>query len=1268
MTDEAITYDVFISYSRHDAASVELLATRLAHEGGVRVWFDRAELPPGFAWRDKIEQDMLHCATTLIVWGPHGLGAVQREERGLAYANRDARSDFRVINVLLPGASAPQASFLNVDTFIRFHSSVDESEIFANIVAAVKGEAPSSQLQVTLPDFPAPYQGMRDFGIDDAQFFFGRTSYVNDIIERLPHHPFLAILGASGSGKTSLLQAGFLARLQQDAFPGSALWPWLVVRPGPQPLRTLANGLARLQPHADLLTASDTHYGRLQANPAALATIVPMLVPAATRLILVLDRLEELFTLCRDEDERKQFLDAIVSLIDHPHAPSWVVTTMRADFYGHVARYPDIASQVVHHQLYLKPLAEADVAAVIEAPAAQVGAIFEKGLAMQVRTDVHARNEIALPLLQHTLDLLWRKRRGRWLTWDAYREIGGVAGALRYHADRVMEGLGPIKQDVARRIFMRMIWVEEDAGATLAGRRMDTSVLIEQFTEHETAENVLHGLADARLVVIRGESHDTASAELVHDTLPLYWERLRQWVQEDRVFLVWRQRLRADVEQWRLSHGDEGALLRGAPLAEAENWFQKRADEFSADETTLVAASIGLRKREADEEKRRQQREIDAARALAETAEARRIAEAQRAEEAEARSRDQSAAAQRQRILTRRAQRTAAVALALFSLALLLFLVADRHSTLSGVGRFVAMAELVRNQEPHRLPQSVLLAVEAMNQAQVGGVGSAWLPSPLLATIRWIETRLFGEMDLVAAGDVLRRGLTLLPLPIAPPPEQGWVNAVAMSRDGKQIFSALGHDVHIWNRHEQRRTATFAHQDSVVGIALSPDGKFLVTASRDNMVRMWEVQGTREILHFVHAPNLTAVALSEDGRVVVTTSDAEVRLWDAASGKEIRTLRHADRVVALALGTHTNYLATTSGPEVVVWDITSGARIVVLRGENAVTALAMHPEAALVATASLDRTIRLWDIPSGRTIARLQYGNPGAHVMLGEGIVASPPGEVRWLAFSSDGHLLATASTDLTARVWEIHDEREGGNKFLAEITRMIHSETVETVVFSPDSRMLVTAGGGGTRLWSITAGDELTHLTHTFSVTNVMFSAAGDRIATLTSENQAHVWELPSGKEVAKEPHHELVTALSETRKPTSALTAMIESLGSRGQAGQAPGVVPTTEEGIGSSDDGRYVAIRNDDGSVALWETGTRRKIGVISQERGINAVAFGPPGNNYLATAGTNGVARVVLWQPQDLTASACERIGRNFTEEEWHTYIGAEPYRKTCANLP
>ena len=174
-------------------------------------------------------------ASALIIWGPDGLGRVQAQERGLAYAVRDARPDFRVVHLFLPGTPSPQGTWANAESWIRFESGLDEPAPFAQLVALLKGEAPPSQLVAELPDAPAPYRGLAAFGAADAVLFFGRSEELDELLERLTYQPFLAVVGPSGSGKTSLLQAGLLARLQAGVVPDSGSWLHAAIRPGPHP-------------------------------------------------------------------------------------------------------------------------------------------------------------------------------------------------------------------------------------------------------------------------------------------------------------------------------------------------------------------------------------------------------------------------------------------------------------------------------------------------------------------------------------------------------------------------------------------------------------------------------------------------------------------------------------------------------------------------------------------------------------------------------------------------------------------------------------------------------------------------------------------------------------------------------------------------------------------------------------------------------------------------------------------------------------------------
>ena len=1165
-----VTYDAFISYSRRDTTQVELLATSLTQEAGLRLWLDRARLQPGFSWRAEIETAMNGSAAALIVWGPSGLGPVQRQERDLAYAIRDARPDFRVLYLFLPGTPLPQGTWANVDTWIAFTSSLDEPDVFARLVAILKGEAPHTPLIAELPDEPAPYRGLAAFRVEDARFFFGRTPYVEDMLERLSPHPFLAIIGPSGSGKTSLVQAGLLAHLHANACPGSAAWPRLLVRPGPHPLRSLAAALIRLQPQSDPFTASDALLQRLQDNPDRLPEIIQLLLPPQGRLVLVVDRLEELFTLCQAEEERQAFLRALLALLQHPHCPAWVVATMRADFYGHVGRYADLAGQVVDHQLYLKSMTMEEVAEIIEAPAAQVGAIFEKGLAMQVQADTQVRGEVALPLLEHTLDLLWRKRRGRWLTWDAYQEVGGVTGALRYHADQVIKGLSRKEQEVARRLFLRLIWLEEGTG-TMAGRRIEKAALVEQTADPEANERVLHRLADERLVVLRGEG-ERATTELAHDTLPLHWDRLRQWVQEDREFVLWRQRLLMALAEWEHTGRDKGALLRRARLAEAERWLAERGDDLSRAAHEFIWASQAEEKDEIERQR----------------------------EEAE-----------RYRQLFEEAER-------------------QRHNALAR--QLAAQAELTRNQRADLLSCSVLLAVEAMRR------------SPSLE-----------------ADQTLRHGLALLPRPIARLEHEGSVQAIALSPDGRYLATASqDYPVRVWEMTNGREVARLEHERVVtavnidMGVAFSPDGHYLATASGDHTARVWEATSGREVMRLTHQDLVWTVAFSPDGHYLATASqDCTARVWEATSGHEVTRLPHEREVRVVTFSPDGTFLATASSSIARVWEATRGREVGRLLHDNIVKAVTFSPDGTYLVSASSDHTARVWE-PSGyREVARITH-----------------PGKVNAAAFSPDGAYLATASADLwfpqdsVAQLWEPATGQELGC--------MKHEGRIFAVVFSPDGQYLATASGDYTaRVWEVASSREVGRLLHDDLVWAVTFSPDGAYLATASMDGMARVWEVASGQEITRLSHGRNVVAVAFSSDGRSMATASTDSIARVWEATNGREVARLVHErsvkAIVFSPDDQYVATASADHHARVWVAASGREVTRLAHGGTVWTVAFSPNGR-YLATASADYTTRVWLWRPEDLIAVACTRLTRNLTLEEWRQYLGDEPYRKTCANVP
>jgi WD40 repeat protein len=1133
-----VAYDAFISYSRQDWSSVELLAVRLANEGGLRMWLDKARLQPGIAWRDEIETNLNRCAAALIVWGPGGLGPVQRQERGLAYAIRDAEPDFRLIHVFLPGTDRPRASWANIETWVRFESGLDEPDTFAQLVAGLKGVAPLGQLVADLPDEPAPFRGLAAFGVEDATIFFGRGAYLEEMVERLSHHPFLAVMGPSGSGKTSLVQAGLLARLKARQVPGRPVGHQLVVRPGPHPLNALALVLTRLQPNSSPLVAADEFLLRMQKNPASISEIIQSLLAPEERLTLVVDRLEEIFTLCESEAERTVFLDALLALARHPHQPAWLVVAMRADFYDRVGRHADLVTEIVSHQVYLRPMEIDNVAEIIEAPAAQVGAVFEKGLAQQVRTDAEVQGELVLPLLEHTLDLLWRKRTGRWMTWDAYREIHGVSGALRYHADRVIEALQPEEQVVAQRLLLRLVWLDETTG-TIAGRRVRKDELFESSSpDPQRVEFVLQRLADERLIVLRGET-TFATAELIHDSLPLRWERLRQWMHADQEFLLWRQRLRAALDNWVHAHRDAGALLRGNPVSEAESWLEQRADEFNPDEREYVRESVALKKRDLAGRERVRRRVVlgltaglIAALALATFALAQRQVALD--QEQKAQNEGQVAEQQRQEADTQRRlavdQTQQAVDAKATAVAAQHIAEEQRQVALDRLARVLAVsADLVVLQKD-QIQLGTLLAAEAIDR----------VPS---------ET----------ADRILRSNLPLLRRTVATLGNENGANAVAFSPSGKYLVSLVKHGAaRLW---EQGAADTWMEVPDILPtrgvavVAFSPDGRYLGVARDDGNADIRDVANNWTVVKTLpHGRAVTALGFSKDGQYLVTAeppnpSDKSnvLRVWDGANdwtqagetavgepgttvinsvafspGDRFLAAVYRDRVLvwdfpllqsvadksasagelmSVKFSPDGTYLAAVGNRQlgdVQIWNVsryltpvggiasTDAWSLVSMPNDPVIThqsvaEIAFDPHAPYLATAGQDGTMRVWDLSGSQSakteIARLPHD-----------------GGVSAVAFSPDGKYLATASTSEPPRIWQFAIDREP--PYVLNATAL---------AFSPDERYAVTADKTVARVRDVTNGWAVAaELPNARTISHVVFSSRGHYLATVAQGQQA--------------------------------------------------------------------------------------------------------------------------------------------------------------------
>lgn len=462
--------------------------------------------------------------------------------------------------------------------------------------------APADSADVADDKLPCPYRGLFHFGPGDAEYFFGRKSFIKTLFQATQTRNFIPLLGASGSGKSSVVFAGLVPKLQQEGH-----WQFTHFRPGSDPFHALALALVPLYTtnlnETERLAQARQLANYLRDGDIPLADVVAQIQQnyPSERVLVIADQFEELYTLCPDETIRRNFLDKLTTS-PFERVGMVLVLTMRADFLGNALSYRPFADVLQNTDLKLGPMNREELTEVIEKPAQKLGVTLEAGLVKRILDDVESEPG-NLPLLEFALTELWQRRQGKELTHLAYTEIGEVQGALARHANEEYDKLSEAQRKEVRRIFIQLVRPGEGTEDT---RRLATKAELGAVNWA-----LVKQLADARLVVTsRSEEAQVETVEVVHEALIRNWGELRGWMDTDRVFRAWQERLRAGMYQWQqIENGDvtgwdESRLLRGTALAEAEEKLKQRPEDLSEGELFYIQVSVKLR----DKEQRRRER------------------------------------------------------------------------------------------------------------------------------------------------------------------------------------------------------------------------------------------------------------------------------------------------------------------------------------------------------------------------------------------------------------------------------------------------------------------------------------------------------------------------------------------------------------------------------------------------------------------------------------------------------------------------------------
>ncbi len=514
---------------------------------------------------------------------PRGLTRREQEVLSLIAAGRTNRQIADRLTISLPTAERHVHNILSKLGVTNRTEAAAQASLTLRL-AGVGDDLPADTGRTgPFLDTP-PYPGLRAFGQEDASLYFGRGETAERLVAHLAAEGIVALVGSSGSGKSSVVRAGLLPLLKGGALPGSESWTYIVMTPGADPLAELA---ARLAAHEHTSAVGLLH----DLESASGVIDLPLDEESdSNQVVLVVDQMEELFTMCRDRERQSQFIQLLVNTEAAVPRKVLLVLAIRADFYGECIGFAQFGAALERGHLLLGPATRDELRAAIEGPAAATGLRLETGLADRILDDLGDAPG-ALPLLSHVLRETWHQREDRTLTIAGYLRSGGVHRAIAQTAERLFGSLNLSEQAACRRLMVRLTALSEGNPATR--RRVSFLELPDTDSRGSDIRTLVQHLADARLVTTGAES-----VEIAHEALITGWPRLGQWLEEDRAGHQVLRHLTDTAQAWERSGRDPGDLYRGARLAAASEWAERNKSELNVLEQQFVGASLAQQNKE----------------------------------------------------------------------------------------------------------------------------------------------------------------------------------------------------------------------------------------------------------------------------------------------------------------------------------------------------------------------------------------------------------------------------------------------------------------------------------------------------------------------------------------------------------------------------------------------------------------------------------------------------------------------------------------------
>jgi WD40 repeat protein len=948
---------------------------------------------------------------------------------------------------------------------------------------------------IDIPDGVCPYKGLRFFEVADADYFYGRELLTQKLIQSIQvgKGNFLAVLGVSGSGKSSLLRAGLIYQLQQQRrLPGTEEWKIRIFTPAEQPLVSLATAFLD-ESATDIQRAEQLKIAEDAINEGATGLARLIKASRSPRTLLIIDQFEEIFTVCQNLSDRQQFIASLLGALQQTADKLCLIFAMRDDFLGKCAAHHELADLIESNLVMVTPMSVEELQRAIREPAAKLGRKIEENLINAILQDLGIAVEQPtqeaepgmLPLLSYTLEQLWQRQTLNWLKLDSYHQLGGVRKTLENLAEQTYKELSVEEQKIADLIFINLTQLGE--GTPDTRKQVPQRDLVSLSKSAQLVEQVIQKLAKAKLIVTseqRRGKEKVAVVDVAHEALIRHWSRLRELLDNNREAIRTERKIQAAAEEWQDKEKSQDYLLTGLRLAEIEKFLHNEVD-------TVPLSNLAKEFIQNSQEYQIQQ-ELHWKKLYEEAEEQRKIALAR---------------------------------------------------------QLAAQSELLRNQQPRLLERSVLLAVESVKRYhsvetdQALRQGLSLLARPLLnlkneyknmttAISFSLDSNLLAvhqEEDTVQIwqwnSNILLKSLKHRKQISSPLNSHNYNFSISSSffidddylvtiSNESFINNAYQYDYHtiwVWELLTGKAISSETLRTIIIDIDFCASRNYIVAVLplsyfdpqvnaivHKSQVIFWQLINRKltpirklisesEISAIALHPNLECLALSYKNQVIFV-------MWD--SEQEFKSIEQ-EEVSIVVFSPDGSYLATAVNDlskqkyTVSVWDIITRKEIIRIPHTDILYSLAFSPDGKYLATTGRSGITHIWQIDSGQESARIN------HDTYVHKIVFSP-------VYNED-HIIASSS----AQIWKLDCMPEVTSiDYKTKDVQSINNEIMCGSVFSPDCKHLATIyENKNIQIWNINNGKELvSHIVYDMPVKLLCFSPNGEYIATVIKDNTLYI------------------------------------------------------------------------------------------------------------------------------------------------------------------